>query len=705
MSLEPPSGMKRAPSTDMQTTPSVSTSAPESETTPFGRPPSTPHQPSVPAPPPPSGFTQTSPFGMPSTSVFTQTPTFGQSSFDQLAASAPSPFSQASPPTFGSAAATTSGFGAFSSTTPAKFGQSAFGFGFGAAEQSPSTASAPIAPGHPSESGQEDGMAEDGPSLDGLGLGGLSSTDAESKPSIFGNSATPTSFQQPSSGGSNEGLIKSGVGFGVASDQNSPFAKPSSFTPSGPSFGQSTFGQTTTSPFTPSKLAFGQTSFQQPAFGQPAFGQTGLGQSQAIGSGGLAFGKPSFGSPPTTSRPPGAPATSTSGGAFGAFATDGATGFAAFANKVFKPVWAASEDQKNVPENSRAVFGPSTTSALAPAPEPALAKAEPDPCQGIDLHFHQLRIARFSPPNPADGSPPGDGILGCDRDLVLLKGDEKITLARLKSTSWLSTSVVGFRYWIHPGPFVQSDGIAGAKGRFLGWWAVLIQAAFSFIGAEIVAVRGRILGVTFPRQFAVSTFVSCSSALESGTAASPFTIAIQNTGIKVSPSLISTCLLSSAWSAASSDLYTSSRALYGLAVSGNAPRIFSHTTKSGLPLVSVLFCASFTLLAFMAVSSGADNVFKWFSNMTGLKTWFSITVTYLRFYEGFQVQSIDRTPLPYYTRLQPFAAWYACISTFIICLFNGRSVFLQGSWNNATFVTSYLPFVLSPILFGSAYLY
>jgi len=47
---------------------------------------------------------------------------------------------------------------------------------------------------------------------------------------------------------------------------------------------------------------------------------------------------------------------------------------------------------------------------------------------------------------------------------------------------------IGFRYWKHPGPFVQFDGIAGAKGRFLGWWAVLTQAAFSFIGTEIVAV-------------------------------------------------------------------------------------------------------------------------------------------------------------------------------------------------------------------------
>jgi hypothetical protein len=47
---------------------------------------------------------------------------------------------------------------------------------------------------------------------------------------------------------------------------------------------------------------------------------------------------------------------------------------------------------------------------------------------------------------------------------------------------------LGFRYWKHPGPFVQFSGIAGSKGRFLAWWAVMSQAAFSFIGTEIVAV-------------------------------------------------------------------------------------------------------------------------------------------------------------------------------------------------------------------------
>ena len=63
-----------------------------------------------------------------------------------------------------------------------------------------------------------------------------------------------------------------------------------------------------------------------------------------------------------------------------------------------------------------------------------------------------------------------------------------IILTRVYSTGGPDHDRLGFRYWKHPGPFVQFDGIKGAKGQFLGFWAVLTQAAFSYIGTEIVAV-------------------------------------------------------------------------------------------------------------------------------------------------------------------------------------------------------------------------
>lgn len=71
----------------------------------------------------------------------------------------------------------------------------------------------------------------------------------------------------------------------------------------------------------------------------------------------------------------------------------------------------------------------------------------------------------------------------------------------------------------------------------------------------------------------------------------------------------------------------------------------------------------------MAVSSGAGRVFNWFVNMTsvsGLMSWFGICVTYLRFYAGTKRQGVDRKSFPYFSRFQPYAAWYSTIGCIVI---------------------------------------
>ncbi|TFY62403.1 hypothetical protein EVG20_g6715 [Dentipellis fragilis] len=290
---------------------------------------------------------------------------------------------------------------------------------------------------------------------------------------------------------------------------------------------------------------------------------------------------------------------------------------------------------------------------------------------------------------------------------------------------------LGFRYWKNPGPFVEYHGITGNTGKFLGWWAVMTQAAFSFIGTEIVAIAAgeaknprrnlpkaikrvyvRILLFYIGGVTVIGLLVPSNEpnlGLNSGTAAgSPFVIAISKAGIKVLPSIINAALLTSAWSAASSDLYTSSRALYGLAVAGNAPAIFKRTTRNGLPYAALTLSALFAFLAFMSVNAGSGKVFNWFANMTsiaGLMTWFGISVTYIRFHAGFTQQGMDRSKLPYASKLQPYAAWYAAIACIVICFFSGWSVFLKDNWDTATFVTNYLPFILFPILYVSARLW
>ncbi|OCH87654.1 amino acid permease [Obba rivulosa] len=284
---------------------------------------------------------------------------------------------------------------------------------------------------------------------------------------------------------------------------------------------------------------------------------------------------------------------------------------------------------------------------------------------------------------------------------------------------------IGFRYWKHPGPFVQFNGIAGAKGRFLGWWAVITQAAFSLTGTEVVAIAGAecknprrnvpkairrvyvrlllfyICGVTIIGLLVPSTDPGLDLTDETA-AASPFVIAINHAGVKLLPSIINACLLTSAWSAANSQLYCSSRALYSLALNGNAPKIFMKVNKRGLPWVSLLLCGAFGLLSYMDLSKGSGRAFGWFANMTaisGLLSWFGIAVTYIRFHKGLKVQGIDRKTLPFKAPLQPYAAWYAACMCFLVCFLSGWNVFLKDSWDTATFVTNYLPLMLFPVIY------
>ncbi|KAG2130717.1 amino acid permease [Suillus clintonianus] len=287
---------------------------------------------------------------------------------------------------------------------------------------------------------------------------------------------------------------------------------------------------------------------------------------------------------------------------------------------------------------------------------------------------------------------------------------------------------IGFRYWKNPGPFVQFDGIAGATGQFLGFVRVLIQAAFSFIGTEVVTMAAaemknpryamprairtvciRILLFYIGGVFVIGLLVPSNNPLlslySSNISSSPFVIAINQAGIKYLPSILNAVILTSAWSASSSDLYLSSRGLYGLAAAGNAPKFFMRTSRSGHPYVAVIFCSLFSLLSYMVVNTSSGIVFTWFSNMTataGLLAWFCIGVTYIRFRRGLLAQGYDRKRLPYASRLQPYASWWVIASSLVTLLFSGWQVFLKANWSNATFVTTYLPVILFPVLYATA---
>ncbi|KAG0146739.1 hypothetical protein CROQUDRAFT_106890 [Cronartium quercuum f. sp. fusiforme G11] len=277
---------------------------------------------------------------------------------------------------------------------------------------------------------------------------------------------------------------------------------------------------------------------------------------------------------------------------------------------------------------------------------------------------------------------------------------------------------MGFRYWINPGPFAQLDDIAGPTGRFLAFWDMFIQASYAYSGTEVVALAAaeaenprktvpkavkrvfyRILLFYLGGVLVIGLLVSSNdpmllSAKGEGTgAASPFVIAVKRAGITVLPDIINAIILSSAYSSGNTALYAGSRVLYGLACEGMAPRVFVRCTRAGLPLWALVVTSSGGLLAFLRLNVNASLVFRWLSNIssvTGLCTWFTILLGYIRFYRAMRFQGVDRNTLPYRAPLQPYLSYLGITMISLVLIFNGFTVFIAGHWSSPGFVAAYI---------------
>lgn len=181
---------------------------------------------------------------------------------------------------------------------------------------------------------------------------------------------------------------------------------------------------------------------------------------------------------------------------------------------------------------------------------------------------------------------------------------------------------LGFRYWKDPGA-ANTYLAEGNTGRFLALMSCFVLSAFPFTFApELLVVTGgemesprRNLPKASQRYFYRLIFFYVFSVLAigvicpsndakltsggAGAGSSAFVVGIKNAGIPVLDSIINGGIIISAWSSGNSFLYLSSRSLYSLALSGNAPRFFKGCTKQGVPYRAVACSSLFTLLAYL----------------------------------------------------------------------------------------------------------
>ncbi|KAG9022422.1 hypothetical protein FS837_006369 [Tulasnella sp. UAMH 9824] len=303
-----------------------------------------------------------------------------------------------------------------------------------------------------------------------------------------------------------------------------------------------------------------------------------------------------------------------------------------------------------------------------------------------------------------------------------------------------------FRFW--DPAFAQYLDIPGAKGRFLGFCAVFVQAAISFFGTEIPSIIAgelkdaprviypvakrlwmRLSIIYLVAVFVAGTLVPVdvlkaqmehinpddpnSSENDAPWASSPFLTALQRAGSKYNwvANLCIACFVTSAASAASTEVFLSARYLYFLAKAGHAPKFFGavwpnteEAKQKGaiVPWVGVLTTVAFATMSWLCVRPGdntkseMEKTFLQVESMTTsacLQAWVGTLFTYIRFWWGTRHPKNRRDYGKEIERIkenrawgQPFWAIYSFTMCTAILIFNGWSLFNQ---KNAVWVIYY----------------
>ncbi|KAJ5608386.1 Amino acid/polyamine transporter I [Penicillium hordei] len=286
----------------------------------------------------------------------------------------------------------------------------------------------------------------------------------------------------------------------------------------------------------------------------------------------------------------------------------------------------------------------------------------------------------------------------------------------------------GFRYWNEPGAFNEYYK-TGDTGKFLGVLAAVITASFTIAGPDYVSMAA---GETInPRKVLPKAFngvfyrltaffvlgVLCVGILvpyndktmadafdngKPGAAASPYVISMDRLKIPILPDIVNAVILTASFSAGNSYMYCASRSLYGLALEGKAPKLFTKCTNNGVPIYCVGIVLIIGLLSFLQVSNGASVVLNWFVNLvtaSQLINFSVVTFTFIRFKKALAAQGIARETLPYRSWFQPYIAYFAFICTTTMAFVGGYTVFLPGNWSIPTFLFSYTMIGVFPVIY------
>lgn len=249
---------------------------------------------------------------------------------------------------------------------------------------------------------------------------------------------------------------------------------------------------------------------------------------------------------------------------------------------------------------------------------------------------------------------------------------------------------IGFKYWKDPGIF-SGNGFSG----FIG---VIVTAAFSFSGSELVGITAsearnpdkevpkaikqvfwRICGFYLFSLFVIGLLVPFNHPNlvgdnKSDVNASPFVLALANTRDNTFANIMNVVILISILSVGNSSIYASSRTLIALSENKQAPSVLNYIDKKKRPLIAIGISISFGSLAYISVLSpkGSEIMFLWLMSISGISvlcTYGTITFCHIRFRRVLKLNKISyKEELPFCSQIGLTGSWYGLLVSVVIAI-------------------------------------
>lgn len=189
---------------------------------------------------------------------------------------------------------------------------------------------------------------------------------------------------------------------------------------------------------------------------------------------------------------------------------------------------------------------------------------------------------------------------------------------------------------------------------------------------------------------------------QSNVLTSPFTLVFQHYIGRYAGDVVNFIILIAVLSAANASLYSSSRILWYLGKSKQAPKIFSHINNKGIPIVALLATALISGI-FLLTSFVGDKVFQYIvqiSSLSGFLVWLGIALSHYNFRKKYLPKNnIALSQLKYKSPFFPYAPLLSIV--IILAVITGQIFTVDGNRTDPSllFITYF-----SVIAFAAIYL-